>query len=259
MLPAEKEGLLHRTSVLVAAMTAALVVLTAACGGSGSPFDSSTAAGDGSATTSGGATTSQATAGSLPGDASEIQVLLDRFRDTPLRLTYLVGEEPNRQEITLSQDPTADPPASAVIFQGGQWITLGDRSILCGAGAGNQCFEMEASGGFDMASAMINPYAMLALSLEGITDTPGFEVDTSGTTIAGRTGVCFTFSPQAILVSDVDSVRDCIDDQLGFTLLLEVTPAGSATATRQMELQSVGQPQPGDFEPTGTVISVPQS
>jgi hypothetical protein len=248
---------LNRTRIFVTTAATALVILAAACGGSGSPFESSTSAGD--AGTGSVATTSQGAAGSLPGDAGEIQALLDRFRDTPLRLTYRVGEEPDRQEITLSQDPTADPPASAVIFQDGKWITLGDRSILCGGGAGSQCFEMEASGGFDMASAMINPYAMLALSLEGITDTPGFEVDTSGTTLAGRTGVCFTFSPRAILGSDVDSVRDCIDDQLGFTLLLEVTPAGSATATRQMELQSVGQPQPGDFEPTGTVISVPQS
>jgi hypothetical protein len=261
------------TGIRPAVALAVLVALAAACGDdSGSPFASSTSTADGSTTTAQGTTTSRAggsttsiaegettsTAG-LPGDAGDIEELLERFREVPLRTTYLMGDEPDRQEITFSQDPTLNPPASAVLFEGGKLITFEDRYIVCsGEGAGSQCFETPASEGVNMATAMLGPFAALALSLQGMTDTPGVEVETEEVTIAGRNGVCFTYRPEAVTGSDLEFARQCIDGELGFALLLEVKEAGSDEVKRVLELLAMGQPEPGDFEPTGPVIPLPE-
>jgi len=105
--------------------------------------------------------------------------------------------------------------------------------------------------------AMFSPYAFFALATEDAASIPGLEVETGRVTIAGRSGICYTFRPQAMLGSNAEYVRQCLDDQLGFTLLLEVKEAGAAAVERLMELVAFGPPQPGDFEPSGPVIPLP--
>jgi hypothetical protein len=265
---------MKHTGIRWAVALAALVILAAACGDdSGSPFSSSTTEGQasttsgGEATTSGGETTST-TAGETTttgegatttgsGAAGDVDELLALYRATPIRTTYLMGDD--QEEMTFSQDPTQDPPVSAVLFEGGKFITLGDSTIICsGEGAGSQCFEMPAGEGVDMATAMLGPFASLACSLQGATDTPGYEVETEQVTIADRSGVCFTYRPDAITGSETEFVRQCIDSELGFALLLEVKETGADEVERVMELVAAGDPEPGDFEPTGPVIPLPE-
>jgi len=245
----------------------ALVVLAAACGDdSGSPFSSTTTGGGATTTTGGEATTTAAGETTTTGAettttraevAGDIEELLERFRETPLRTTYLMGDD--QEEMTFSQDPTQDPPVSAVFFEGGKFITAGDSTIICsGEGEGSQCFEMPAGEGVDMATAMLGPFASLAWSLQGATDTPGYEVETEQVTLADRSGVCFTYRPDAITGSGTEFLRQCIDSELGFALLLEVKETGDDEVQRVMELVAVGDPEPGDFEPTGPVMPLPE-
>jgi len=263
---------MKRTHLRLFVLLAALAVLAAACGDDGgSPFASSTSVGD--TTTAGGEVTTTAGSGEVTtttepapvtttapegnGGSEDIEGLMEQFRQVALRTTYLLGDDD--EEITFSQDPTQDPPVSAVMFEDGKMLTIGDRYIMCsGEGEGSQCFEMPGGGGLDMATAMLGSFAGLALSLQGMTDVPGVEVETGQVTIAGRTGVCFTFRPGAITGSSVDYARQCVDSELGFSLLLEVQETGSDEVERVMELIAVGQPQPEDFEPTGPIMMMPE-
>jgi hypothetical protein len=146
-----------------------------------------------------------------------------------------------------------------VFFEGGKMISSEGSNIVCsGEGAGSQCFELPETEGLDMAMSFLGPFAGLALSLQGMSDVPGVEVETGQVTIAGRTGVCFTYRPGAITGSTLEFARQCIDSELGFALLLEVKEAGSDNVERVMELIAVGQPQPDDFEPTGPVMTMPE-
>jgi hypothetical protein len=251
---------------------AVLALLVAACGDDGgSPFASSTSVGETTTTAGGTAATiaggeetpstaareETTTTAGPPGGSQDIEDLLAQFQQVPLRTTYLMGDD--REEMTFSQDPTQSPPVSAVLFEGGKMITIGDRYIMCsGEGAGSQCFESPTGGGLDMATAMLGSFGALALSLQGMTDTPGVDVETQQVTIAGRTGVCFTYRPEAITGSDLEFARQCIDTELGFALLMEVKEAGSDEVERVMELIAVGQPEPDDFEPTGPVMTMPE-
>jgi hypothetical protein len=256
----------HRTHIRFAVAVVALAVHAAACGDDeGSPFGSSTSSAGESTTTAGGEqTTTTATSGeetttssASSGQSGDIEDLLARFREMPLRTTYLVGED--RQQMTFSQDPMQDPPVSAVLYEGGKIITVGDSYIVCsGDGENSQCFEMAGTEGFDMAAAMLGPFASLALSLQGMTDVPGVEVATEQVTIAGRSGVCFNYTPDATLGAGYEYARSCIDEELGFTLLVEIRESGASAAQTVMELVSFGDPDPGDFEPTGPVIQMPE-
>lgn len=267
---------MKQTRIRLAVALAALVVFAAACGDdSGDPFSSTTdgessttnggditTTGGGEATTTTDAettTTGEETATTGAGPAGDIEELLARFSETPLRTTYLMGEDAGGQEITFSQDPTQDPPVSAVLFEGGKYITAGDTVIVCsGEGDGSQCFEMPATEGVDMATAMLGPFAALAWSLESSADTPGYDVETEQVTVAGRSGVCFTYRPDAITGSETEFVRQCIDSELGFALLLEVKEVGADEVERVMELVAAGDPAPDDFEPTGPVMPLPE-
>lgn len=265
---------MKHAGIRLAVALAALAVFAAACGDdSGDPFSSTTDAG--SSTTSGGdvtttsggeATTTTAgettttggettTTGS--GVAGDVDELLALYRETPIRTTYLMGDD--QEEMTFSQDPTQDPPVSAVLFEGGRFITSGDTVIICsGEGEGSQCFEMPATEGVDMATAMLGPFATLAWSLQSSADTPGYEVEAEQVTIAGRSGVCFTYRPDAITGGETEFVRQCIDSELGFALLLEVKETGADEVERVMELVAAGDPAPDDFEPTGPVMPLPE-
>ncbi|MBN2113681.1 MAG: hypothetical protein JW785_06090 [Acidimicrobiia bacterium] len=255
---------MNRTLPRFALLLAALALLLAACGDDdGSPFASvtttagGTTAGDGTTTSAGDGTTTTGagdgtttTAGDDEGDLPE---LLERYRTIPLRTTYLTGDGGTEAEITFSQDPTANPPVSAMISEDGKAIFLEDRMIFCSAG---QCFEMPGEGGLDFIGAMFSPYALLALADEDLVGTPGFELESAPINIAGRTGTCFTFRPTAMMGTQTEYVRQCVDSELGFTLLLEAKET-DGPVERVMELLAVGDPRPDDFEPTGPVTPMP--
>ena len=60
-------------------------------------------------------TDDEAPATTLPpadADPEEVAALLAAFDDTAIRLTYLAGDGPTQTTIVLSQDPSAEPPAS---------------------------------------------------------------------------------------------------------------------------------------------------
>jgi hypothetical protein len=261
---------MNRIAVRLTVSLFALALLVAACGDdSGTPFGSSTsspgesttsqaeasttAAGEGeeTTTTAGEATTTQA------GASGDVEELLAHFREVPIRTTYRLEGD---QEITFSQDPTQDPPVSAVIYEDGKMITAGDSYIVCsGEGAGGMCFTMPGSEGMDMATAFLGPFASLALTLQGgMEDIPGLNVETEQATIAGRNGLCFTMTPDATLGAGYEYVRSCVDAELGFTLLVQIQETGGSELTTVMELLSYGDPEPGDFEPTGPVTTVPE-
>jgi len=261
---------MNRITVRFAVLAVALVALVAACGDDAEgPFGSSTSPADGSTTTeAGGSATTVAeettttaageeTTTSQAGASGDVEELLERFREVPLRTTYLMQGD---TEITFSQDPTQDPPLSAALYEGGKMITAGESSIVCsGEGEGAVCFSMPNDEGVDMAAAFLGPFAGFALSLQqGLTDTPGYEVETEQVEIAGRSGVCFTVAPDASLGAGYEYIRSCVDAELGFTLLVQTKQTGSSEAETVMELLSFGDPEPGDFEPTGPVTEVPE-
>jgi hypothetical protein len=264
-------------------VVAVLALLAAACGdddvfgavtttSSGEATATTEASGDATATTSAGEATADetTTSGAIPsGGDEDIAALLEEYRTVPLRVTYLFGEDADAQTVTLSQDPERTPPVSAMIMYEGpqpespeesRVLTIGDQTLICGPpGPGNTCIETPPTpgGGPSIAEGLLGPLVSGFLLATGITEAPGFSMDQSGITIAGRSGVCFTYTPAAFLEADVEFVRQCVDADIGFTLLIEAKDADGDTVERIMELIDFGQPQPGDFEPTGEVVSMP--
>jgi hypothetical protein len=270
----------RRISIVVVALT----LLVAACGDDDVFGEVATSSGEsttatiapddettttragGTTTTAGGATTSEVTP---PGGDEDIAALLEEYRSVPLRVTYLVGGDTDAQTITLSQDPTQTPPVTAVILyespepespEEAKVLTIGDRTLICGPpGPENTCVETPPTpgGGPSIAEGLLGPLVSAFLLELELSDAPGFSVDPSGITLAGREGICFTYTPTAYLDADVAFLRQCVDTESGFTLLLEAKEPDGETVERVMELIDFGQPQPGDFEPTGEVISMP--
>lgn len=257
----------------IALLLVVLALIAAACGGDESPFGTAatTASGDGgngdgggTGTTAAGTETTAAAAetteapDSTDGAGGDIADLIARAENVPLRTTYRFGEPPDEQVITMVQDPTLDPPASALIMPEGKIVSRGDETIICDLGGMGQCFSMPGGEGADMMmQGFINPLLLSLLASGDVTDTPGYEVDETPTEIAGRRGICFTFTPQAFIGSDMEWIRQCIDAELGFTLLFEGRDRGEDAPQRIMELLEFGQPQPGDFEPSGPVTPMP--
>lgn len=255
---------MRRTTILLITLT----LVVAACGddasilfGDAENTVATTAGGD-SGTTPTTTTGTQETAppASLPGGSTDdIEELLDRYQAAPLRLVYRFGEGADEEIITIAQDPTRNPPVSSTLIgpggEDGMFLTIGDTTIICGP-PGEECIEMP--GGIDMGQAMLGPMMSGLLLTGDITSTPGFNVQQDRQTIAGRTGLCFTFSPQAFVAdADVESVSQCIDAELGFTLKIETLAAGGSTVENVMELLEFGQPTPADFEPHGPVTAIP--
>ena len=273
-----------------AILTLSLALVAAACGDDdSSPFapsgdDGTTATtsttttdDDGSATTEGTTETTEddgaadTTAppsgdGDGPGDIPE---LLERYQNSPLRATYLFGQADDEQVIVLSQDPNREPPVSAILIlegttadspEEGRILTIGTNTVFCGPpGPDNICF---GTPGGDVSAtpggALLGPLFGFLFTTT-YTDLPGFTVEEEGATIAGRSGRCFTVRPQAFTGADVEYVRQCVDSELGFSLLIETKDADGETVERVMELIAFGPPQPSDFEPTGQMMEVPGS
>ena len=214
-------------------------------------------------TTTGGEMTTTTGDMATTGD-SDLDALLATFAETPLRLTYEVGIGGDAQTIILSQDPTADPPVEAIELpdEGARIITSSDGMIICDPSGG--CFQAPGSmgdlGGQGLTAGFLGPALGGYLGLAGSADTPAMDVETEQTTVAGRDGICYTFEPNQQLTpeSDVERVRQCVDAELGFTLLIESQETGGEMEN-VMTLLEFEEPSPEDFEPTGEVQSVPQS
>jgi hypothetical protein len=69
--------------------------------------------------------------------------------------------------------------------------------------------------------------------------------------------VCFTFTPPAGAGFDTELIHQCIDSELGFTLLLQSQDTGGTTESTVMELTAFGDPLPDDFTPSGPVTATP--
>lgn len=273
---------MRRQALRVLVPFLALAVVAAACGdddeGVFGPAESSqgttsptTGAGgtDDSAAESTEATAAPTTAPGGGDGGGEVSELLERYQGETLRATYLFGEGDDAQVVVVSQDPSQDPPVSAfIILEGpdpdapeeGRILTIGGDTVFCGPpGADNVCLGMP---GDDPSAtpfgAMLGPLFGFLFAAE-YESLPGFEVDRGSTTVAGRSGLCFTVTPQAIVQADVEFLRQCIDAELGFTLLLEGKDAGGETVERYMELIEFAMPQPADFEPTGEMMTLPGS
>ena len=262
----------------IAILVIALALLTAACGDDAIPFgatppttasgssgsgddtttaDTHTTTADTDATTADTDTTGPVTTTDAPSGDGDIDDLLARAESAPLRTTYRFGEAPDDQIVTLVQDPTREPPASAMILEEGKFISLGDRTIVCGMGGVAQCFEIPGAEGANLMQGLVSPMLMSLLLTESAVGTSGFSMEEGRTEIAGRQGVCFTFTPQAFAGSGITWIRQCIDSELGFTLLFEGKDTADDAPERIMELLEFGQPQPGDFEPTSPVMEMP--
>jgi hypothetical protein len=255
---------MRRTSYRFLIVAIALALLSAACGDDDATDTQPTTTTAGESTTTQGATTTPTTSGDTAapttapagdtGDA-DLDALLERYRQTPLRLVYQTGMTGTEETMVVAQDPTQDPPVSSFGFpeQNTRLIQGGDEIMMCSEG---MCFSMPAEGSADLVTGMFGGAFLAGLLTADVADLPGLSVDSEDVTIAGRTGVCFTYTPTAIVGSTTEYARQCVDEELGFTLLLEVKESG-AEVERALELVEFGDPTPEDFEPTGPVTEMP--
>ncbi|WKZ82026.1 MAG: hypothetical protein QY307_08015 [Acidimicrobiia bacterium] len=230
----------------------ALVLVVAACGdddattttGAGA---ATTAADSGTATTAAGGATDTTAAGGSGTVGGDIQALLDVYASTPLRLTYLMGDQDEDPEtVVMAQDPTSDPIRSSIITGEAKIISNGEETMMCEDG---QCIVLAGVTADALIQGLLGPFAASFLLLSTGNDVPGSSLVAMDGTIAGRTGICWQYTPPGT----TETYRQCIDDQLGFTLLMETSLSGGGT-TRVMELLEYATPTDEDFEPTGPVI-----
>ncbi len=222
------------------------------------PTTTTTGGGDGDATTTTYSEDEDDGDGTGLAAGGDVGELLERFREMRLRATYLM--EADQSTLTISQDPTADPPVSAYLSEeeGFHVIFDGDSMTMCDVDQ-QQCFAVPAEiGGGDpslFAGAFLSPFLASFLAFS-TADTPGFDVDTEPVEVAGRSGVCFTVTPEAALGADFDEIRQCVDDETGAMLLFEIKEAGG-DFERVLELVEFGDPRPSDFEPPFKVVDFP--
>ncbi len=250
----------------IAILMIVLAFAAAACGDDeGSVLGgSSTTAASTETTAAGTATTSASTEApttTAGGSGGDIQAALTNYETAAFRAVYRFGEGDDEQIITISRDPNLDPPASATLIgengADGRFLTLGDRTLICGP-PGEDCLEFPSEMGMDMGAALLGPLLSSVLLTEDIASTPGFTVEQNQATIGGRAGLCFTFSPTALVTgADVEYVRQCVDAELGFILLYEYVETGGAAAQTIMELIEFSDPAPADFEASGPVTTMP--
>ena len=237
----------------------ALVLAAAACSDDDATTTEATTATDGTTAATSAPPPSNGTAtsaGVVEGDASsEVADLLALFEMTPLRTTYLLGTGDDQTELILAQDPTATPPIESIVIveDGSKIIISEDGTIFCD-GSGGGCFEIPGGAGDSLVDGFLGPFSsgvFLTSGADGL--VPGSAVAEEPITVAGRRGVCFTYEAPAGFDSDTSVLRQCIDNEFGFTLLLESQGTAEEDIETVLELTDFAQPTAEDFEPTGPV------
>jgi len=238
----------------------ALTLVAAACSDDDATTTAATSATNDTTAVTAAPPTTAATAtsgGSVENDpSSELGDLLARFEMTPLRTTYLLGMGEDQTEIILAQDPAADPPIeSIVIVEDGSKIIISEGTTIFCDGSGAGCFEVPGGAGDSLVGGFLGPFASGvfltsgaggAIAASAVTEEP--------ITVAGRDGVCFTYEPPAGFDTDTSVLRQCIDNEFGFTLLLQSEGTTTDGLETELELIDFAQPTAEDFEPTGPVI-----
>ena len=199
-------------------------------------------------TTSAPATTTEGVVG-----GPDVTELLALFQVTPLRTTYLLGEGDDQTEIVLAQDPTASPPIESIAIEeaNAKIIISEEMTIFCD-GSSNMCFEVPGASGDSLATGLLGPFASGVFLTAGPGGAlAGAALTEEPITVAGRDGVCFTYEAPGVEF-ETDFIRQCIDNELGFTLLLQSSDATDVVET-VMELTDFARPTAEDFEPTGPV------
>ena len=242
------------------AMTAvvALALVGAACGDDDATTTTSAAIDDTTVATEAPPTTSATppTAGAAD-DGPDVNELLERYEMTPLRATYLFGEGDSQTEVVLAQDPTADPPVESItIVEADSKIIISEGVTVFCDGASNRCFEVAGAAGENLAAGLLGTAGSVFLAAES-GGLSGADVTEESITVAGRDGVCFSFTPPAGFEGEGDLLRQCIDNELGFTLLLQTTDTTTDVVVTVMKLIDFSEPTPEDFEPTGPVTAQP--
>lgn len=237
----------HRIAALLA-----VTLATGACSGGAATSTTVAATISVPATTTAPPTTASTTSTTLAFDP--IASLLQEFARTPLRATYRFGEGSDTAEVILSQDPTADPPVAAILIDRAQakLLTIGDQTVFCDT-VSTACFEIAGTGGEDLASTLLGTFAgsLLVVGYHGSPEDPA--IDPESLTIAGRTAICITYIPPPESGLGESRIRQCLDSELGFTLLLETLDATGKASATVVELLEFGSPLEGDFEPTGPI------
>ncbi len=202
-------------------------------------------------------TSATATTTEVADDGLDVDELLARYEMTPLRATYLFGEGDSQTEVVLAQDPTAVPPIESISIAeaNSKIIISGGVTVFCD-GASNMCFEVPGAAGDNLAAALLGPASSVFLASESGAFA-GVDVIEEPITVAGREGICFTFTPPTGFEGDTDLLRQCIDTELGFTLLMQTSDTTTDVIETVMELIDFSLPSAADFEPTGPVTEQP--
>lgn len=250
-----------RSTTKAVIVLVALVLVAAACGDDDTSTSAAATATNGTtaSTAAPGATSATATSSGGAEDGPDVGELLARYEVTPLRTTYLFGEGESQTEVVLAQDPTADPPIESIlIIEADSKIIISEGTTIFCDGSSNMCFEVPGAGGDSLASGLLGPFGSVFLSVGSGGPLAGVDVTEEPITVAGRDGVCFTYAPPAEVGGETDLIRQCIDNELGFTLLLQASDTTTDAVETVMELIDFSQPTPEDFEPTGPVTTTPQ-
>lgn len=235
-----------------------LALIAGACGNDDTPpttapDDATTTTTMVAVSTTAAAVTPQATTG-----RDDLAALRQLYERTPLRTTYTFSEGGEQTLVTLSQDPAQDPPVQAVIIPDAdaKLITIGTDTIFCDTHS-NQCFEVPGGTGDGFSEGLLGPFAGNLFFTSHLDAIPSTDLTGEPEEIAGRTGMCFTFTPPPSSGLDTESIRQCVDAELGFTLLIQSQAAGATEADTVMELVEFGEPHDDDFTPTGPVTESP--
>ncbi len=254
-------------------MIVALALFVAACGDNdGASTSTAVPAPDDATSSTAAAATSAAASSSTstatpPSTSSNVEGelnigalddLLALYEITPLRITYTFGEGDERTDVVLAQDPTADPSVKSITILAvdTKIIISEDATILCD-GMSSLCFELPNAASDSLTSSFLGPAIDAVLTAAASGTFEGIEITQEAVIVAGREGVCFTITPPAGFSADIDLVRQCIDNELGFLLLLEARNTITGDVSVVMELINFAQPTAEDFDPTGPVTTTP--
>jgi hypothetical protein len=234
----------------------ALSVVIAACGDDDAQTTATDSTGGTDAPTDTAAPATPTTQAAAPSGFGDLDSALARYENTPLRTTYLIGEGDDREEIIIAQDPTATPPIESITLPAADTkIIISEGTTTLCDGSSSMCFELPGAGGESLTTGLLGPFAgFLSLGVENI---PGVETSQEPITVAGRDGICFSYEPPDAVGSDTDLIRQCVDGEFGFTLLMQASAADSDDIETVMELTEFVQPTPEDFAMPYPVTSSP--